>query len=178
MKYVLYIISVFFFYNSSFAQDLIFKINGDEIEAKVLEITPTEVKYKKYKFQDGPTYVLNKTDVFMIKYPDGQKDVFTNSNSTNSNTTSTPQVRKEDVVANEFVNGGTQQQQTQQQEQYNVRITNTSNPNFKVMHNEIIKTTSSNKEQIDKLVISLEDAILKDDTKKAWEILEQIKRQN
>jgi hypothetical protein len=158
----------------NFAQDLIFKINGDELEVKVLEITPSEVKYKMFKFQDGPTYVLNKTDVFMIKYPNGQKDVFSNT-SNNSTSTNTP-VKTEDVVANEFVNGGSQQQQ--QPEQNTLKIINISNPNFKVMHNEIIKTTVSNKEQVNKLVNSLEEAILKDDLKKAWEILEEIKKQN
>lgn len=161
------IISFFLFVcKITIAQDLIFKTNGDEIEAKVLEITPVEVKYKMFNFQDGPTYVLNKTDVFMIKYPNGQKDVFSNTNT-----------KKDDPVASGYINGY-QQQQVQQSEQNTLKVTNISNPNFKVLHNEIIKTTSSNKEQITKLVSSMEDAILKDDLKKAWELLEEIKKQN
>lgn len=167
------IISLFLFIcKITVAQDIIFKTNGDEVEAKVLEITPNEVKYKMFKFQDGPTYVINKTDVFKIKYPNGQQDVFSNTN-TNTSTT----IKKEDTVANEFVNGGSQQQM-QQPEQNTFKVTNLSNPNFKVMHNEIIKTTSSNKEQVDKLVSSMEEAILKDDLKKAWELLEEIKKLN
>lgn len=162
MKLEIIILIFIFSCKISIAQDIIFKINGDEIEAKVLEISPDEIKYKIFKFQDGPTYILNKTDVFMIKYPNGQKDVFSNANQ-----------KKDDAVATDYVNGGQQQQQ-----QSNFKVVNTSNPDFKVMHNEIIKTTPSNKEQINKLISILEEAILKDDMKKAWEIFEQIKSQN
>lgn len=50
--------------------------NGDEVSAKVLEITPTEIKYQKCGVTDGPLYIVKKTDVFMIKYANGSKEVF------------------------------------------------------------------------------------------------------
>ena len=50
--------------------------NGDEIKVKVLEITPLDVKYKKCNMPDGPLYIVKKADVFMIKYPNGTKEVF------------------------------------------------------------------------------------------------------
>ncbi|MEI8137415.1 MAG: DUF4190 domain-containing protein [Bacteroidota bacterium] len=62
--------------------------NGEEISAKILEITPIEIKYKKCNMQDGPMYIVKKTDVFMIKYSNGSKEVFKDepeSRSTNSN---------------------------------------------------------------------------------------------
>ncbi len=62
-----------------FSQDQIFLINGDEIPAKVLEITTDIVKYKKWDNQDGPVYTNLKSEIFMIKYQNGSKDVFTNS---------------------------------------------------------------------------------------------------
>jgi hypothetical protein len=34
------------------------------------------VKYKKYENQAGPTYTLMKSDIFMIKYENGDKDMF------------------------------------------------------------------------------------------------------
>ena len=173
MKYWIFTFLLLFVCKFLVAQDIIFKTNGDEVQAKVLEVAPDEIKYKMFNFQDGPTYILKKTDVFMIKYSNGHKDVFSNTNS------NTNPVKKEDAVAHEYVNGGeSQQQQTQQQEQYNFKVVNISNPNFKVMHNEIIKTNSSNKDQIAKLVSSLEDAILKDDMKRAWELLDEIRKQN
>lgn len=61
---------------SAFAQDIIICRNGDEISSKVLKISKTEIEYKKWANQDGPTYTLEKAEVFMIKYQNGEKDVF------------------------------------------------------------------------------------------------------
>lgn len=61
---------------NAFSQDILTKKNGDEIQVKVLEITNTDVKYKKWSNQDGPSYTLPKSDVFMIKYKNGEKEVF------------------------------------------------------------------------------------------------------
>ena len=59
-----------------FAQDIILKQDGSEIKVKVLEITDQQVKYKDYDFQSGPTRNINVSDVFMITYENGQKEVF------------------------------------------------------------------------------------------------------
>lgn len=77
------------------AQDVIICRNGDEITSKVLKISKTEIEYKKWNNQDGPTYTLEKAEVFMIKYQNGDKDVFketpaapaqaSNEQATNSN---------------------------------------------------------------------------------------------
>lgn len=56
--------------------------NGDIIQGKVLEIGVTEIKYKKCEFQTGPTYSVLKTDVFMVRYANGSKDVFNNNENT------------------------------------------------------------------------------------------------
>lgn len=58
------------------AQDVITMKNGDEVQSKIMEITPTEIKYKRYENQEGPTYTIKKSDAFMIKYQNGTKDVF------------------------------------------------------------------------------------------------------
>lgn len=63
------------------AQDIITTKAGDEIEAKILEINTEEVIYKKFNYQSGPTIIISKSDVFMIKYPDGTEDVFNIDNS-------------------------------------------------------------------------------------------------
>lgn len=61
---------------TAFAQDIIICRNGDEISSKVLKISKTEIEYKKWTNQDGPAYTIEKAEVFMIKYQNGEKDVF------------------------------------------------------------------------------------------------------
>ena len=50
------------------AQDVIFKKNGDEIQARVLKVTESEIEYAKWSNPKGPTYVLSLGNVFMVKY--------------------------------------------------------------------------------------------------------------
>ena len=67
------------------AQDIILTKSSDVISAKILEITSTEVKYKKFSNQDGPTFTLQKSDVVSVTYSNGEKDVFEQSNQTANN---------------------------------------------------------------------------------------------
>lgn len=55
--------------------------NGDEIEAKVVKVTDSELEYKRYDNLDGPSYVKSLANVFMVKYENGVKDVFTTPES-------------------------------------------------------------------------------------------------
>ena len=61
---------------TSTTNDLIVTKKGDEIEAKVEEITPEMIKYRKASQTDGPLRNIPISDVFMIKYKDGTKEVF------------------------------------------------------------------------------------------------------
>ncbi len=61
----------------SFGQDLITKKNGEDIKAKVTEVTLSEIKYKKFENLDGPIYTLLHKDVLIIRYENGSKDLFT-----------------------------------------------------------------------------------------------------
>jgi len=58
------------------AQDTIFKRNGDKLISKIIEITPQDVKYKRFDFQDGPTYVEAKTSIKEIHFSNGLKEFF------------------------------------------------------------------------------------------------------
>lgn len=60
----------------NFAQDTIFKSNGVRLIAKILEITPVQVKFKKFDFIDGPTYIELKEDLDYIVFANGLKEVF------------------------------------------------------------------------------------------------------
>ncbi len=59
-----------------FSQDIITKKSSEDIQAKVLEITTTEIKYKKFDDSNGPTVTILKSDVLMVRYQNGTKDIF------------------------------------------------------------------------------------------------------
>ena len=59
-----------------YGQDIIIKKNADEIKAKVVEVGIDNIKYKNFDNPEGPTYVIPKYELFMIRYENGNKDVF------------------------------------------------------------------------------------------------------
>lgn len=61
---------------SIYAQDVIVKKDSTTIMAKVLTVGTTTVEYKKWSNQDGPTYVIEKTELLTINYANGEKEVF------------------------------------------------------------------------------------------------------
>ena len=62
--------------NVSPKQDIITLKDGNDIQAIVQEIGDTDVKYKKYDNLNGPSYTLKKSEIFMIRYANGSKDIF------------------------------------------------------------------------------------------------------
>lgn len=60
------------------SQDIIVKNDKSEIKSKILEITEELIKYKKSEMLDGPTYSINKTEVFMLLYANGTKEYIEN----------------------------------------------------------------------------------------------------
>lgn len=58
------------------SQDLIFLKNGDEIESRIIEVSISQVSFKKESNLNGPIYKISINEIFMIKYSNGSKDVF------------------------------------------------------------------------------------------------------
>lgn len=58
------------------AQDLIVKTDSTRVEARVLEISPEQIRYKRFSNPDGPTYVLPVGTVEYIRYINGEIDRF------------------------------------------------------------------------------------------------------
>jgi hypothetical protein len=54
-----------------FAQDVIVEVNGNEIKAKVLKVTQTEVEYKEWNSTNEQVYTIPRTGIQKIKYQDG-----------------------------------------------------------------------------------------------------------
>lgn len=59
--------------------DLIIFKNGDELKVKVIEVGIREIKYKNCDNLDGPIFSKRKSEVFMIKYPNGTSTVIEKS---------------------------------------------------------------------------------------------------
>lgn len=72
--YITFLILLFF--NSASAQDLIILQSGEEVEAKVIEVGTEEIKYYKTANLNGPIYALKRSEVFLIKYESGHKEIF------------------------------------------------------------------------------------------------------
>jgi hypothetical protein len=78
--------------------DVITMKNGDDIKVKVIEITPDLIKYKRCDFLDGPIYTARKSEVFMVRYANGTKEVFQQTPATtpanNQATSARPEKKK------------------------------------------------------------------------------------
>lgn len=59
----------------AYSQDVIVKKDGEEIKSKVMEVSGDEIKYKMWDYQDGPIYRIPASEIFMIKYQNGKKDI-------------------------------------------------------------------------------------------------------
>ena len=81
-KSLMMLVAVIGFGIGANAQDVITLKNGNEVEALVQEVEVEIIKYKKFENQTGPTYTVTKSEVFMIKYQNGEKDVFQIENQT------------------------------------------------------------------------------------------------
>lgn len=58
---------------SMFAQDVIVKKDGSTIVCRVVELTSSEIVYKKWSDLNGSNYVMNRTDASAINYENGKK---------------------------------------------------------------------------------------------------------
>lgn len=67
------------------AQDTIVKRDGNEVIAKVLKVGVDEVEYVKFNAQDGPLYTLPASAISLIKYANGDKDIFKLTTSARQN---------------------------------------------------------------------------------------------
>jgi hypothetical protein len=61
--------------SNSDCDNIIFK-NGDELSAKVIEITTGVVKYKRCDNLEGPLISVSKKEILMIRYKNGTKELF------------------------------------------------------------------------------------------------------
>jgi hypothetical protein len=58
------------------AQDVIHKNNGKTIDAKIIEIGTSEIKYKLFDQPDGPIYVDEKENIQKVVFQDGHTEFY------------------------------------------------------------------------------------------------------
>ena len=72
------IMLLLFFYTASlaFSQDILMTKSKGELKVKVLEVSQTELRYKKLDNMEGPVFILPMTDITAIQYENGVRQVF------------------------------------------------------------------------------------------------------
>ena len=96
-KFILSFLIIFCWECHITAQDIIVTKQSRKIEAKITDVEPDCIKYKKYNYQEGPTYTIKKSEIASIIYQNG--DVETFSVEELSASTSVP------TSSNDFVKG-------------------------------------------------------------------------
>ena len=76
MKEVFLIILLAMCLRGLHAQDIIITKDAQKIEAKILEISNSEIKYKKLSNPEGPTFIMNVEDINSILYANGEVQMF------------------------------------------------------------------------------------------------------
>lgn len=104
MKIKIVLVIGFMFINSvGFSQDVVFlRENNIEFKTKVVEVTDTSVKYKKWENLDGPIYSLNISSIARIKYKNGQEDIFNNDVQLHNNYVNTETSALKETKLNNF----------------------------------------------------------------------------
>jgi len=67
-----------------YAQDIITTKDAQQISANIIEVSNKEIKYKKANNSDGPTFVINHSDVKSILYESGEYSSFDNNQQYNN----------------------------------------------------------------------------------------------
>jgi hypothetical protein len=67
---------LFSFFNNVTGQDIIVKINGDEIKTKIVQVSDTLVKYKNFDDPEFTTFLMPSSEIKMIKFENGKRKIF------------------------------------------------------------------------------------------------------
>lgn len=76
MKKLFFLFATLIITFSATAQDIIVTKESKKIEAKITEVSKSEIKYKKFDYQDGPTFILSTDDIVTIIYANGEVVVY------------------------------------------------------------------------------------------------------
>jgi len=80
MKHLLVLLLLLCSMNVS-AQDVIVKKDGSTVVCRVVEVTATEITYKKWSDLNGSNYVMDKSLASAINYQNGKRETFSETES-------------------------------------------------------------------------------------------------
>ncbi len=75
-KIILLSATLFCLLQAGISQDKIYRNNGKIVEAKIIEIGSSEIKYKEFNNPDGPIYVLEADRIKKIVFQNGKEQKF------------------------------------------------------------------------------------------------------
>ncbi len=75
-RLILFVLSLCFLILPSIGQDIIVTVDGNEIQSKIDEISTETIKYKEFDFQEGPLRNIKISEVFMVIYENGKREIF------------------------------------------------------------------------------------------------------
>lgn len=64
-----------------FCQDVIYKIDGTSIQSRIIEVSPSQIKYSLFATEGNPIYIIYKDDVLKIVYQDGRIESYSDKKS-------------------------------------------------------------------------------------------------
>lgn len=100
MKRLLLTTAMFLWLLGANAADIIVLTNNTRIDAKITEVSDTEIKYKKVSNPDGPAFVIKTEQISSIIYDNGEVQTFANhSNQQTANNEQTQPQQAEPVAA-------------------------------------------------------------------------------
>ena len=78
MNKILVLISILCGISNTYSQDTIYvKNEKNPIISKIIEINSSEIKYKKFNYQDGALFIMEKSEVEKINFKNGDTQIFT-----------------------------------------------------------------------------------------------------
>lgn len=76
MRFLFLLLSVFGGSYYSYSQDTLITRDSIKEAVKLIEISQTQLKYKRFNNPDGPLFVIDKSQVYMIIYQNGKRELF------------------------------------------------------------------------------------------------------
>lgn len=77
------------------AYDIILTKEANKIEAKIIEVSKSEIRYKEMDNLEGPTFVLETADIHSILYANGKVVLYNQQTSSQANVTYSTQTKEE-----------------------------------------------------------------------------------
>lgn len=80
---------------SAYAQDIIVTTDAKKIDAKIIEVSKSEIRYKEKDYLDGPTFVISTDEISSIIYANGKVVLYSQPSAPAPKPAPEPEVKSE-----------------------------------------------------------------------------------